>query len=133
MKALRTICFCALLVVVLLAGFLIALSARTQAKGSKITKANFDLIIEGMTQEAVEEVFACPPGDYTNGEALCLRCGVSSPRVRKEIWTGYEGDIEVEFSRKDGKVVDKCFAKPEIFPNPTLLDRITDFFQRLIP
>jgi hypothetical protein len=53
---------------------------------------------------------------------------MGSPSVRKEIWTGYGGDIEVEFSRKDGKVVDKCFVETHIFPKPTLLDLIRKFF-----
>src|SRR5713101_6739091 len=107
MKLLRRICFCGPLVVVLLAGFLAALSLRSAAKSSGITKANFDLIVEGMTQEDVEEIFGCPPGDYTNGQAISFRCGMGVAGIRKEIWTGYGGDIEVEFSTDDGKVVDK--------------------------
>ncbi len=132
MKSLRSSCLYGLLTVVLLVGFLAALSPRTQRKGSKITKANFDLIAKGMPQEEVEEIFACPPGDYTNGEAASWRCGIPSLRVRKEIWIGYGGDIEVEFSREDDKVVDKCFVETLIFPKPTLLDRIRGFFQQVI-
>lgn len=93
-----------------------------------ITKANFDLIVEGMTQEDVEEIFGCPPGDYTNGQATSMRCGIGVRGIRKEIWTGLEGDIEVDFSRADGKVVHKYFAETIIFPKPTWLDRIKALF-----
>src|SRR6266568_1233520 len=101
MKLLRRICFCGPLAVVLLAGFLAASYPRPAPKGSGITKANFDLIVKGMTQEEVEEIFACPPGDYTNGQAFSARCGMESPSFRKESWTGYGGDIDIEFSRSD--------------------------------
>ena len=129
MKFLRRISFCGPLAVVLAACFLAAFSPRPAAKGSGITKANFDLIVKGMTQEEVEEIFACPPGDYTNGQAFSARCGMESPSFRKEIWTGYGGDIDIEFSRSDGKVVDKFFKETSLWRKPTWLDRIKRLFQ----
>jgi hypothetical protein len=68
-----------------------------------------------MSQEEVEEIFGCPPGDYTNGQALSVRV----LGIRRQIWTGYGGDINVEFSREDGKVVDKSFMKTALWPKPT--------------
>ena len=44
--------------------------------------------------------------------------------IRKEIWTGYDGDIDVEFSKEDGKVIDKYYKKTSIWPKPTWLERI---------
>jgi hypothetical protein len=128
MKLLRRICFCVPLAVILLAGFLAALYPRP-ASGSGITKANFDLIVEGMTQVDVEEIFGCPPGDYTNGQAFSFRCGVGVVGIRKDIWTGYGGDIEVNFRKEDGKVVDKFFMETALWPKPTWLDRIKRLFR----
>jgi hypothetical protein len=128
MKSLRTLCVCGPFAVVVLAAFLAALYPRPAAKGSGITKANFNLIVEGMTQEDVEEIFGCPPGDYTNGDGLSFRCCGSSG-IRREDWTGYEGDIDIEFSREDGKVVYKSFRNTAIWPKPTWLDRIKGLFQ----
>jgi hypothetical protein len=129
MKSLRRICFCGPLAVVLVAGFLAASYPRPAVKGSGITKANFDLIAEGMTQRDVEEIFGCPPGDYTKGQAFSFRCGVGVVGIRKEIWTGYGGDTEVEFSRSDGKVVDKFFMETALWPKPTWFDRINGLFK----
>jgi hypothetical protein len=129
MKSLRRICFCAPLAVVLLAGVLAALYSRPAAKGSGITKANFDRIVEGMSQEDVEEIFGCPPGDYTNGQALSFRCGIGIIGIRKKVWTGYGGDIEVNFRKEDGKVVDKFFMETALWPKPTWIDRIKGLFQ----
>jgi hypothetical protein len=120
---LRRICFCGPLAVVLVAGFLAASYPRPAAKGSGITRANFDRIVEGMTQQDVEEIFGCPPGDYTNGESISFRWHIRS-YIRKKTWTGYEGDIDVQFSREDGKVVDKFFMETALWPKPTWLDRI---------
>jgi hypothetical protein len=123
-KLLQRICLCGPLAIVLLAGFLSVW--RPAAKGSGINKANFDLIEEGMTQKEVEHIFGCPPGDYTNGEALCFRPLFSSDAIREEIWTGYDGDIDVEFSMKDGKVINKHYGETSIYRS-TWLDRIKRF------
>ena len=79
MKVLGPICYFGLPAFTVLVG-LATLSLRPAAKGSGITKANFDLIVKGMTQEYVEEIFGCPTGDYTNGESSSFRCGIGSPR-----------------------------------------------------
>jgi hypothetical protein len=89
-----------------------------------ITKTNFDKIAAGMTQEDVEEIFGCPPGDYTNGQAVNVRCGIGVRGIRQSCWIGYEGDIDVEFSRKDGKVVGKHFMETWLLEKPALLDRM---------
>ena len=131
MKLLRRLCFCGPLAVVLLAGLLAALYPRPDAKGSGITKVNFDRIVKGMPQEDVEEIFGCPPGDYTNGESISFRGHIRS-YIRKETWTGYDGDIDVQFSREDGKVVDKFFLETRLWPKPTWLDRIKGLFQNAL-
>jgi hypothetical protein len=124
MNASRRNLLSAALAVLLLAGFLAPLRARPAALSSGITKANFDLIVEGMTQQDVEEIFGCPPGDYTNGEARSLRYGIAIISIRKETWTGYGGDIEVEFREDDGKVVDKFYMETKLWRKTTWLDRI---------
>ena len=128
MNASRRNLLSAALAVLLLAGFLAVLRARPAGLSSGINKANFDLIEEGMTQKDVEEIFGCPPGDYTNGQAVPWRCGLVVG-MRQEFWIGYEGDIDVEFRKKDGTVVDKHFIETWIRPKPTWLDRIRGFFQ----
>jgi len=131
MKSLRRICFCGPLAVVLLAGFLAAYP-RPAAKGSGITKANFDRIVEGMTQQDVEGIFGCPPGNYTNGQAfsgISMKYRMKYEGIRREFWTGYGGDIEVAFSKEDGKVVAKHCMETEIILKPTWLDRIKGLFK----
>jgi hypothetical protein len=44
--------------------------------------------------------------------------------IRKKVWTGYGGDIEVNFRKEDGKVVDKFFMETALWPRPTWFDRI---------
>jgi hypothetical protein len=129
-KLLRRICFCGPLAFVLLAGFLAASYPRPAAKGSGITKANFDLIVEGMTQEEVEKILGCPPGVYTNGDAISsTSSGMAIQFNRHELWFGYGGAIFVEFSSEGEKVVDKGYADTLLFPKPTWLDRIKGLFQ----
>jgi hypothetical protein len=68
-------CVCGLLAGLVLTVFLAGLSSPQKVTGLGITKANFDLIEYGMTQEDVEKIFGCPPGyyaTYTNGVGIGL-------------------------------------------------------------
>jgi hypothetical protein len=103
-------------------------AVRCQLQGD-LSGDNLDLIVNGMTQADVEEIFGCPPGDYTNGEALSWRCGIGSPTFRKKIWTGYGGDIEVNFRKDDGKAVDKFYMETRLWRRPTWIDRIKGLFK----
>lgn len=129
MNYLRSVGFCALVAVVFLAALFPALTPR-RADGSGITKANYDRIVKGMTQDDVEEILDCPPGDYTNGEAISDKCGMPIIGTRQFSWTGYAGDVDVRFSNKDGKVVNKNFMKTFLIPKPTWLERIKNLLPK---
>ncbi len=124
MKALAISCVCGLLAGVVLTAWLSVLSSWQNVKGLGITKANFDLIVEGMTREDVEKIFGCPPGDYSNGQAMI---GGNIKQAPPD-WIGYGGTIWVQFS-EDGKVIQKQYRETYIFKR-TWLERIKRIFGR---
>jgi len=128
-KALTISCVCGLLVGVVLTGWLSALSSPQKASGLGITKANFDLIEVGMTQEDVEKIFGCSPGCYTtyaNGVGIVTTSLSDLPN-----WTGDGGVIWVRFN-EDNIVISKRYmeAKPLA---PTWTERMKLHFKRIFP
>jgi hypothetical protein len=99
-----------LLVFLLLVGYVQALSARHATRGSGITKANFDLIVQGMTQEDVEHIL----GERGKG-------WISSGKMQGKAWITEEALIEVFFSRANGMVVTKHFSP---LPKRSIFQRI---------
>src|SRR5262245_22947693 len=97
---------------------------RPEPAGTGITEANFDRIEEGMTQEDVERIVGCPPGDYTEGRAINFRCGLGVVGIRCEAWVGYKGTILLDFREGDGRLERKVFTQTFIRPQESWFDRI---------
>lgn len=98
------------------------LSLRPQAPGAGITKANYERITVGMTLQEVEAVLGCPPGDYTDGQALNPHLRDSAPCGQ---WLGFGGEVGVDFDPA-GRVERKWYAPAVIWTRRApLWDRLT--------
>lgn len=101
-----------------------AFAVFSTSKGAGITQANCDRLVEGMTQDEVEFILNCPPGDYTDGRAMFFRCGMRVSGLVDTEWIGLQGTVWATFREADGRLVDKIFLDTYLWPPPNLLDRV---------
>jgi hypothetical protein len=99
-----------------------------------ITRANYDKIRLGMTQDDVEALLGCPPGDYTDGRPVM---GIDSyggsvlmrEGVMKEWWDEL-GIIQVGFDN-GGCVLWTRFVEVSTGPQ-TFIDRVKAWVDRVV-
>jgi outer membrane protein assembly factor BamE (lipoprotein component of BamABCDE complex) len=129
----------------LLSGYLLLVGATTLSVWRMpprhfITRANCDMIREGMTEDQVVQLLGVPAGNYASGEWLYLGPGVQkfySGRLDFKTWVGDEVLIDVGFDesghvwRADIMVCQHDEVGNRIRTDESLLDRLRLWLKRL--
>jgi len=116
------------LFVVMLACLLLPTCVLLLYPGRRIDSGGFNDIQDGMTENEVEAILGCPPGDYTYSIPLLRPKVTHKNAIHSRIagsgtggtqrWIGPVADITVSFD-KDGKVVRKSITE-----SPSLLEEV---------
>jgi outer membrane protein assembly factor BamE (lipoprotein component of BamABCDE complex) len=123
MKRLSTRCGIFLAAAVATTGGVALVTLLPRYTGSGITEANYRRIMTGMTEAEVETVLGCPPGNYTDGRALCLRAYTSFPGLGEREWVGLRGTVVAWFRVEDRRLVSAEFRETLLWPQPGWWDR----------
>jgi hypothetical protein len=108
-----------------------------QQPSSKITKANFERLKSGMTEQEVLAVLKCAPGDYCSDP---YRIYLEKPRNQYDLhaaefcdlsWAGDRGFIQVTFSKRSGRVAETYFNDGGSPTGFTWFEQVADLLSTL--
>ena len=88
----------------------------------RINENSFALIKSGMSQRDVENVFGCPPGDYSSGGDYIPASQFERVSSKCKVWIGNELAVEVFFDKSDRVI--KTFSSTVFFWNDSFFDKL---------
>jgi hypothetical protein len=104
------------------------------ARGRLIDREHCDRIKKGMTQAEVEAVLGAPPGDYAArpGFVVGVEREGDNQGPRSETWRADGAQLRVVFDGQ-GKVQGKVYILATVTREPSLAERVRDWFRGLWP